>query len=252
VQPGNDRWVLTVNARSGDPRIRLICFPYAGGSPELFRAWADGLPDEVELLAVRLPGRGCRIREERYDRWGPLLVDTYTALAPYLREPHAFYGHSFGARLAYELTHLTQARHPGRTRWLFVSGCRSPSSPPARPYLHELPDSDFRAALREMGGTPAELLDSSPLLRLLLPTVYSEIRLAELWGDWHQKGVSVPITAMYGRDDPLDTRASMRGWRDYSQRDSELVEMPGDHFFVETHHRMLLDVISSRLEVARA
>lgn len=251
MEPDSGRWILTVREATREPRIRLICFPYAGGNPDLFRAWAGGVADDVEVLAVRLPGRGVRIREQRYERWEPLLEDTYAALLPYLSEPHALYGHSFGGRLAYELAHLSQRRHPGRTRWLFVSGCRSPGSPQVRPYMHEMSEADFRTALRTMGGTPAELLDGK-LMRPLLATIRSEIRLAELWGDDHGGGVDVPITAMYGRDDPIDNRTSMRGWRDHTPRACELIEMPGGHFFLETHRRELLAVIGSRLEVERA
>jgi medium-chain acyl-[acyl-carrier-protein] hydrolase len=244
-----DRWVLPLKRASGAPAIRLICFPYAGGSPDLFRSWAGALDDRVELLAVTLPGRGRRIREPLYQDWETLLADTFAALCPYLQEPHAFYGHSFGGRLAYELAHLTAVRHPGRTRRLFVSGCRSPDVPQARPYLHQLSETAFRDALREMGGTPAEVLDDRVMMRLLLPTVRSDIRLAELWEDRHRKGVDVVLTAMYGREDRIDDRASMEGWRLFTSRECELIEMPGGHFFLETHRRDLLNVINERLGV---
>ena len=252
MQLGSDKWVLRVGATDTAPRIRLICFPYAGGGPDLFRAWADGLPAGVELIAVRLPGRGSRVRERIYQSWAPLIEDTYAALSGYLDEPHALYGHSFGGRLAYELTHLTVAGHPGRTRRLFVSGCRSPDAPQARPYLHQLPETGFRAALRAMSGTAGEILEHPTLMRMMLPTVHSDIRLAELWGDRHGHGVDVPITALYGRDDPVDDERSMRGWRGYSARGAELVEIPAGHFFLETHRRELLTVIGSRLEVPGA
>lgn len=247
VRPDSDRWVMRLRPASRTPGIRLICFPYAGGSPDLFRAWADGLSPHVELFTVRLPGRGPRLAEGLYAEWEPLIADTYAALASCLSEPHAFYGHSFGARLAYELAHVAATEHGELTRRLFVSGSRSPNSPQRRPYMHELSQDGFLDALRDMGGTPAEVLADEMLMRLFLPTTRAEIRLAELWGDRHGKGVNVPVTALYGQDDPVDGRDSMRDWKLFTEQDCELLDVAGGHFFLETHRRSLLDVINARL-----
>lgn len=243
-----DRWVLRLRGARTSPGVRLICIPYAGGSPEAFRAWSADLAPHVELLAVQLPGRGPRLREPLYEDWKPLLDDTFAALAPYLDEPHAFYGHSFGGRLAYELTHLAEARFPGRTRRLFVAGCRSPDVPQRTPLLHTRSDGDFRAALREMGGSPDEVLSSDLLMAMLLPTIRSEIRLAEMWQDWHPGGVSAPITAVYGRDDPIDSHPEMRHWPRYSRDRGDVAELAGGHFFMTSHGPELVHIINTRLE----
>ena len=47
----------------GAPRLRLVCFPFAGGTAALYRRWRDALPATVEVCAVELPGRGLRIGE---------------------------------------------------------------------------------------------------------------------------------------------------------------------------------------------
>ncbi|KQV19365.1 MULTISPECIES: thioesterase II family protein [unclassified Kitasatospora] len=235
---------------TGARRIRLICFPYAGGGPDVFRGWGDGLDDGVELVAVRLPGRGLRLTEAMYDDWDTLLADTFAVLSAsgVLAAPHAFYGHSFGGRLAYEMTRLAADACPGATRRLFVSGSRSPNSPQARPYLHELPKDRYLDAVRAMGGTPAEILDNSAMMRLFLPTMRADMRLAELWDDRHgTPGVNVPITALYGRHDPVDGRDAMRDWQLYTSRGCDLVELPGGHFFLDTHRDRLLETINERL-----
>jgi medium-chain acyl-[acyl-carrier-protein] hydrolase len=239
-------WMVTFKSRSS-PSIRLICCPYAGGSPELFRNWQDGLDEGVELLALRLPGRGSRIRESLYRDWEPLLKDVFAALLPYLAEPHAFYGHSFGGRLLYNLAQLTTVKQPGATRRLFLSGCRSPNIPQRRPYLHEMPDEDFRNALRDMRSMPEEILASKAIMRSVLPVIRSEIRLAEIWGDPGSVGIDIPITAIVGSEDHIDDRDSMRDWQQYGGEGSEVIEVPGDHFFLKTHQQVLIDIINARL-----
>ncbi|MFD9460105.1 thioesterase II family protein [Streptomyces sp. NPDC060027] len=243
----DDKWVMTLKAAAAEPAGTLFCFPYAGGSPETFRGWCGGIADDVELLCVILPGRGRRLKEARYDRWQPLVDDVFEALSPYLNRRHAFYGHSFGGRLAYELSHLVTAEYPGKTRRLFVSGCRSPDTPQRRPYMHEMNESDFRDAVARMGRTPAEVFEQEKLLRLVLPTVRSEIRLAEIWDDRHTSALDVPITALYSPDDPIDGLSTMRGWKGFTSRDCELIEVPGGHFFVDSHPEYVTRIVNTHM-----
>lgn len=229
--------------------MRLVCIPHAGGNPEIFLPWADGISDGVELLAVRLPGHGPRIADPPIDHWDALVADVLEGLENYLGEPHAFYGHCFGGRLAYELTHFTLALPRAQTKRLLMSTCRSPDTPHGGRYVHDLPDAQFLDVLRDLGASD-QVLQNKSILRFVLPAVRNEIRLAELWTDRHQTAVRVPITAIYGREDTKDGRSSMEGWRAFSSEGCELVEMPGGHSFFEDDPSSLLDVINPRLEHA--
>ncbi|MEV7097924.1 alpha/beta fold hydrolase [Amycolatopsis sp. NPDC051045] len=242
--PDNDKWIVRVRRAPGTPRLTLICFAYAGGSPHLFRSWARGWPADVDVLALRLPGHDVRRREQPYTEWKTLVDDVSAVLAPHLSVPHAFYGHSFGARVAYELAHRAE---PTRTARVFVSGCRSPDWPQARPFLHDLTDAELLGALRAMGGTAPEVLGNSSVMDVVLPTVRAEIRLAELWGDAHERALAAPITAIYGRDDAKDTHEAMRGWISFGGAGTEVVGAPGGHFFPDTHRADLLTIIDARI-----
>ncbi|WP_339531048.1 thioesterase II family protein [Pseudomonas mucidolens] len=247
----DERWFLVPRPQVR-PRLRLICFPYAGGNPDLFRSWVNDVDADVELLAVRLPGRGSRIKETPYEEWAPLIDDCLEALAPYLDAPHVFYGHSFGARLAYELAQQVRHRHPGQTLRLFVSGCRSPGSPQAQPYLHQLCAEDFHRALHTMGGTPPAVLQSEMLMRLMLPVLRSDMRLSEIWEDWHEHPLEIPIHAYFGRHDPIDRQANMAGWSTHTSKAFELIEIDGGHFFLDSHRQQLLHSLSTRMREQHA
>jgi medium-chain acyl-[acyl-carrier-protein] hydrolase len=246
ARDGNAFVLILRKAASESGRIRLICFPYAGGSPYLFQSWLGLLAGHIELAVIQLPGHAARIKEAPYHRWDTLVSDCRAALGPLLAEPHAFYGHSFGGRLAYEI-----ARHEtGRTRGLFVSACRSPGCPQQRPYMHELGDSQFAATVRAMGGTPAEVFCNAELMRLFLPVLRAEIRLAELWAGTGPPPLTMPVTALYGQDDSVETHASMRNWPACSRAGGELIKVPGGHFFVETHRHEVVRIINDRLGLA--
>lgn len=244
--PARNR-VALVRRAIGPPRVSLVCIPFAGGNPELFGPWASCVADDIELVAVRLPGHGSRIRERPFVRWDDLVSDTCDALGCYLSRPHALYGHCFGARLAYEVARRSADESAVNLLRLFVSGCRSPDARQARPYVHELPDPEFRDALARTGGAPAEVLANAGMMRLLLPVVRAEIRLAELWDSRDGHGVSVPITAVRGRGDTTPEGRQMAGWAAFTTGECEFAEMPGGHLFLQADPGPVVDLINSRL-----
>jgi surfactin synthase thioesterase subunit len=243
--------VIRIRGARGRARARLVCFPHAGGNPDGFRRWAEGVDPTVEVLSLRLPGHGPRLRERPHSEWAALVDDAHSILREDLALPHFLFGHSFGGRLAYELAHRLGADHPGSTRRLFVFGCRSPDWPQARPRMHEQADEDFLDVLRKIGGMPEKLLDNPGMMRMLLPAIRSEIRLAEIWDDRHGRGVDVPITAVYGRYDPIDGAEAMTGWRRYGARSSEILGIPGGHFLTDEHSGALIDLVNARMSDAR-
>jgi len=46
-----DSWIAYRKPRP-QARLRLFCFPYAGGGALIFRTWADGLPADVEVCPI--------------------------------------------------------------------------------------------------------------------------------------------------------------------------------------------------------
>jgi len=81
-------------------RIRLFCFPYAGGSSQIFRNWSDSLSQEIEVCLLQLPGRGNRIQEPAHTGLDALVQDIFEGIIPYLSKPFAFFGHSMGGVFA--------------------------------------------------------------------------------------------------------------------------------------------------------
>ncbi|MDC6133178.1 thioesterase domain-containing protein, partial [Burkholderia gladioli] len=63
----------------------------------MFAPWAAALPDEVELLAVQLPGRETRLDEPLRHAMEEVAPPLAEALAPWLDLPYAMFGHSTGA-----------------------------------------------------------------------------------------------------------------------------------------------------------
>src|SRR5919197_4113314 len=67
-------WLIRPQPRSS-ARLRLFCLAYAGGGASLFRSWPNGLPADVEVCGVQLPGRETRLFERPFMAMGPLVDD---------------------------------------------------------------------------------------------------------------------------------------------------------------------------------
>lgn len=245
----DERWFLRPVRREG-ARVTLFCLPYAGGSPNIFRGWAKALPGDVEVVGVRLPGRDNRRKEPHFTAWPQLLAETEEALLAHLGRPFAFFGHSFGARVAFELTKRLEARGGPRPTHLFLSGCRSPHDPPPEPGLHELPREEFLQRVRLMNGTPSEVLQNRPLMDMLEPTLRADMGLHNARWQTSDCPVGVPIVALSGEFDTIDPPGTVRGWEQYGRAGFSFHSFAGDHFFLHTHEKEVLDVLAGAMRQA--
>jgi medium-chain acyl-[acyl-carrier-protein] hydrolase len=98
---------------------RLFCVPHSGGGAATYRRWADWLAPDIEVVAVRLPGRETRFREPPYRSAHDAVPELLTAVKPLLDRPHAWFGHSMGALIAYE---ACRALDPRLVTRLVVAG----------------------------------------------------------------------------------------------------------------------------------
>lgn len=138
-------------------KLRLFCFPYAGGGAVNFCKWPLGLPNAVEVCPVELPGRGIRVRELPFTGLSPLVQAIAPALVSFLDKPFVFFGHSMGGILSFELARLLHREYDLCPVHLFVSGRRALQVHELEPPLHTLPESAFIEELRRLNGTPAVL-----------------------------------------------------------------------------------------------
>jgi medium-chain acyl-[acyl-carrier-protein] hydrolase len=226
-----------------DAQLRLFCFPYAGGGVAAFRAWQEYLPPNVEVLALEMPGREAQLRRPSFVRVEPLVRAAAEAIKDYKDRPFAFFGHSMGGLVSFELARLLRREHATEPRALFVSGRRPPQLP-IEPPTYDLPEDEFVEELRRMGGTPEEVLSHPELLQLLLPTLRSDFELCQTYSYADDEPFKCPITAFGGLNDQFVPREEMDQWREQTTGSFQLRMFPGDHFFLHSSQALLLQMLS--------
>jgi medium-chain acyl-[acyl-carrier-protein] hydrolase len=232
-------------ARSAN--LRLVCFPYAGAGPNVFRGWARLLPPNVEVCAVALPGRAARLRERPRDRLGPLADELVSALLELPPGPFAFFGHSFGGLLCFEVARRLHRLGTPLPKRLFVSACPPPHLPPPGPDVHRLPNGAFKGRVRELGGIPLPVLQCPELIDLLLPILRADLTAFET--HVHEPGppAPIPMTILGGASDPLASKEALDGWRRHTSESIEVRVFPGDHFFLHSAEEAVVAAVVADL-----
>lgn len=238
---------LVLPAPNPRAQLRLFCFPYAGGSALTYRGWAQGLPEKIEVCAVQLPGRGNRLHEPSFTHHSPLIESLAHALFPFFDRPFAFFGHSMGAVLAYELSRRLRAEHRLEPLQLFVSGRRAPHIPKLDPPTYNLPEPEFVAELKRLGGTPQEVFTHPELMQLTLPLLRADFCLTETYRYLPGEPLNCSIAAFGGLRDKEVRRAYLEGWRSHTRAAFSLQMLNGDHFFINSEQTLLLHLLSQKL-----
>ncbi|UVT14309.1 MAG: thioesterase [Nitrospira sp.] len=241
----SSRWIVT--HRPVESGMRLFCFPYAGAGASAFRNWADSefLPD-IEVCAVQLPGREARITEPPVGDLPQLVQMLRQAMEPYLDRPFAFFGHSIGALVSFELARELRRSGGIEPTHLFVSGCPAPHLPCSE-QIYDLSEEGFLERLYRFNGTPVEVLNHPELMHMMLPALRADFALRDRYLYREEPSLSCPITSFGGMSDVHVDALMLRGWRQHTRERYQLWLFQGDHFFLRSAQGPMLETLSSVL-----
>ncbi len=246
----NQRFNAWISCPRPNPgaKVRLFCLPYSGAGANIFYPWSDVLPSSWEVCPVQLPGRGARMAEPLVDRLVPQVEALAAGIEPYFDRPFAIFGHSMGALLGFELArHLRRAAAPLPVH-LFVSGHQAAQLPDRNPPLHALPNGQFLEKLRELNGTPEEVLQHQELLELLVPILRADFAVCETYVYQAEPPLPCPISAYSGLGDDYVNRHELEAWQAQTTAPVKVRMFPGDHFYLNSARPYLLQALARELE----
>lgn len=229
------------------PDLRLFCFPYAGRGASIFHHWPASLPGFVEVRPVQLPGREGRFRQPPFNRLLPLVEALAEGLGPWLDRPFAFFGHSMGALVSFELARELRRRGRPGPSCLVVSGHGAPQLPPRTPPLRDLPDDEFLAKLSALGGLPDEAFRHAELLSLLLPVLRADFTACETYVCPEESPLACPISAYGGLEEHHTPREDLEAWNLHTTGRFRVRQFPGGHFFLHSAGSLVLDMLAHDL-----
>jgi medium-chain acyl-[acyl-carrier-protein] hydrolase len=241
-----ERWIAfrTPNPQA---RLRLFCFPYAGAGAAIFCTWSEGLPADIEVCPVQLPGRGTRLMEAPFSQLSPLVQALAQALVPLLDKPFALFGHSLGALVAFELARQLRRQSGVQPVRLFASADRAPQVPPRGRPIHALPERDFLVELRRLNGIPEKVWEDEEMMQIMLPVLRADFAVYETYLYSSEPPLDCLVSSFGGLQDQKVSHGDLEAWRDQTRASFSLQMFPGDHFFLNTIQPHLLQVLSQEL-----
>ena len=241
--PQLSRWVRTFHP-APSARTRLICLPHAGGSASYYFPLSSALAPEFEVYSVQYPGRQDRHKEPFVDSIEDMADQVYAAVATLPAAPTAFFGHSMGAALAFEVTRRLEVA--GRQAvTVFASGSRAPSH-----YGDEREYKDDTAlveVMRQLGGTDPRVLNDPELLDTFLPAFRNDYRALQAYHRGTDVTISAPVVVLSASDDPKTSEIAARAWLEHTTGGGAVHMFTGGHFFLEKQPQRVIDVITSTL-----
>jgi surfactin synthase thioesterase subunit len=240
------RWRMVY--RRPQARLRLYCFPFAGAGASAYRYWPGMLPERVELRAVQLPGRQNRRMEPARASCRELVAELADVLGPELdAAPFAFFGHSMGALVAFELTRELRRRRGVLPVRLAVSGCAAPHVPMHRAPVHQLPEDRLVAEVRRLGGTPAAFLADPALRKLALPALRADLALCHSYAHQTEPPLDCPVSAFGGRTDPLVSATDLDAWQRHTRFPITVRRYSGGHFYLDRNLGTVVSALTQDL-----
>ncbi|MGF1515656.1 MAG: thioesterase II family protein [Elainellaceae cyanobacterium] len=225
--------------------LRLFCIPYAGAGASVFRGWSfEKLTgDDIEVCALRLPGREIRLREPVFNSLQPLIASITSNVLPYLDRPYVCFGHSVGALICFEWMRSLRDQGVPLPLRLFVSARQAPQIPMHPPWSYSLCDHDLKMELRRYSGTPEAVLQNDELMSAILPTLRADLEINETYIYTAEEPLDCPISAFGGLLDEKVNPQSIEAWRSQTSQAFKARFFREGHFFIKQETDSILEAI---------
>jgi 3-oxoacyl-(acyl-carrier-protein) synthase/surfactin synthase thioesterase subunit/acyl carrier protein len=254
---------IAFRQKKQSPELRLLCFPYGGGGASSYKDWHQYFPKEIEICPIQLPGRENRLGENALSSIEIITDQLISQLKLEFKMPFAFYGHSFGALIAYELSCKLNAYNMALPRHLFLAAFPEPKLIDNKirllvskifeqteideekdliNLLNKLTTNQLKQILLELTGADekynSELLNDE-LLNVLYPIFMADMKMVASYPKYNYLQIATPLTVIYGKNDPWINISDQRNWCDYTTSTCEYMEINAGHLFIrEPEHKV--------------
>jgi surfactin synthase thioesterase subunit len=217
---------------------RLICFHPTGTGASFFASFLLDPPAGLDVIAIQLPGREIRSDEPAPRRVAEVVEEILKDLPGGGKSGDIFWGHSFGAIIAYEVLRALQRQGNERDPQLMVSGAMPP------PLIERWQKRDILRRMLSDTTSPEYLLavsryvDNVEFARNILPAmrIDAPLVLGYCYEEQETK-LGVSITAFGAYHDDLVYSDESQAWAEHSET-FRFAEVEGDHWFVHRNRAL--------------
>ncbi|MCI4139081.1 thioesterase domain-containing protein [Bacillus vallismortis] len=228
--------------------IKLFCIPHAGGMTSIYNEWKPIVGLNVELIPIELAGRGTRFLDEHYKSFDQAVDDVVAKILNHnkIEQKFAIYGHSMGAYIAYEAVQILNKLNDNRLVHLFVSGKGAPYLT-KKEFISDWSDEELIKKIDELGGLHNRLKNNRELLNLFIPVIRNDYRIIETYNHNIKNKVETKMTVISGKYDESISMQEILGWKEYSDKEVDIFQINGGHFFINENAKEVIKIIKEKL-----
>lgn len=227
--------------------MKIYLFPFAGASAYSYPSLVQALSGHgLEITSLELPGRGLRRGEALLSDMREMADDLFEQVTATLSLPYAFYGHSMGSLLAYEVILRIMDHGIVPPVHLFVSGRGGPGLPPGNREIGLLPREEFFKKLEDYGGTPLQVLGEKELMDFFEPILRADFNGAGSYNRKIFRKIHLPVTVFNGTEDRVSFNDCLL-WQEVTDLTISVNDFKGGHFFIAEHADALGRAITHEL-----
>lgn len=219
--------------------FQLYCFPYAGGVASIYKDWGSYLPSNISVTSLEYPGRGEKFHQKCIQKLPELLDHLEEEILPKLQGNFAFFGHSLGALVSFELAKRFKLKYDLEPICLFLSACPPPLKIMTVASISHLNDQDFISKVESLNGLPKELATDSEFINSFLPVLRNDFALLDDYRSDQNYKAAFPIVVYTGREDPHVTAEDMKAWSHETTMEFSMHLFSGDHFYIRKPEDLL-------------
>ena len=229
-------------------KIKTFLLPYSGASKYSYAAYVKSAPSFLEMIPIEIPGRGARAGEEPLTNIHKIVDDVFKQVKKDLWSPYAIYGHSLGSLLGYLLTHKILQAGLSAPLHLFFTGCVAPSLRYRGLVDHLLPRDKFIERIKELEGSPNDILNNQELMDFFLPILRADFQAASEFQYENKPPFDVDMTILIGSDDEASYEEAL-AWQKETRKKIEVKTLPGNHFFIFDHTQEIMEMLAKKINL---
>jgi surfactin synthase thioesterase subunit len=225
-------------------KMRLFCFHSLGVGASLFTPFLTDPSICLQPFAIQTPGRETRRSEPVLTSFSALVAGVVAAILPLIDRPYIFWGHGFGAIVAFEVARSLQRTAKPVPHHLVVTGAIAPH------LMHIWQQRDVLLRFMAEDWSPEYIMaisrqiDNPDFVRSTMPGIRLDMPLLLDYSYETEPRLDVPVTAFAAREDEFVYPEEVGAWRLLST-DFRLLEVDGDHWFLERNHEVLRSTLAA-------
>ncbi len=238
-------WLIRGSGDSNAP-VRLICFHSMGVGASLFTRFLLNPPEDYDILAVQTPGREERLAEPVAQSVTELVDQIVPNLRPLFDRPVVIWGHSFGGIVAWEVIRELHGCVPVH---FMVTGTEAPHEAPKWQKREIMLKAMVPENSAEYLLSQSRYVDDAEFFKMILPGMRRDMPLLQTYSFRESAPFDCPMTAFAARQDDMVYTDRIREWSAYTHAGFELIEVDGDHWFLDRNREL---ITATMYEIARS